>query len=106
MKWLVSLRSTFVGAAASVEVRMQNAQSGERHEIESTIQAKVILRDTGDADLCEVSDRREERHPAERKILIHVVIEPEAKRESRIVRRAGPEAEIGGEAPACLLHLR
>ena len=65
----------------------------------------MILRDSRDADLCQVPDRREERHPAERKILVHVVIEPEAECEGGVVGGAAPEAKIGAEAPAWLLHL-
>src|SRR5687768_11824884 len=60
-------------AAAAVQVGMEKADPGERHEVESTVQAQVILGHGGHADLCQISDRREEGHPAERKILVHVV---------------------------------
>ena len=95
----------FGWAAAAVQIGMQKTDPGERHEIESTVEAKMILGYGGNTDLCQVADRREEGHPAKGKILVHVVVEPEAERERRVVGGAGPETEVGVEAPACLLHV-
>ena len=92
-------------AAAAVQIGMQKTDPGERHEIESTIEAKMILGYGGHTDLCQVSDRREEGHPAKGKILVHVVVEPEAERECGVIGGPAPETEVGVEAPACLLHV-
>ena len=84
---------------------MQDTQSGKGHEVESTVQAEMIFGDAGHADLREITDGGEEGHPAEGKIGVHVVIETESQRESCVVRRAGPEPEIGRKAPMRLLRI-
>ena len=94
------------GPAAAIEIGMQDAQSGKGHEIESTVQAEMVFRDPGHADLGQITDRGEEGHCTKRKIGIHVVIETKPQREGRIVRRIGPESEIGGKAPVRILRLR
>ena len=93
------------GAAAAIEIGMQDTKSGKGHEVESTVQTEMVFGDSGHADLCQIPDRGEEGHPAERKIGIHVVIEAKSQREGRIVGRAGPESEIGCEAPMRILWL-
>lgn len=55
----------FRRSAASIEVRVEDAQSGKGHEIESIVQAEMIFGDAGHADLCQVTDRCEEGHAAE-----------------------------------------
>ena len=85
---------------------MEKSQTGKRHEIESTVEAQVILRHGSHADLCQISHRCEEGHAAEGKILVHAVVEPKAERERRIVGGAGPESEICRKPPARLLRIR
>ena len=55
--------------------------------------------------ICVKSPTGEDGHPAERKILVHVVVEPEAEREGRIVSSAGPESQVGVETPSCFLRV-
>ena len=94
------------GTAAAIEIGMEDAQSREGHEIESSVQAKMIFGDTGHAHLREVSHRGEERHAAEGKIRVHVLVETEDHRERRVVGRSGPEAKIGGKTPMCVRRIR
>ncbi len=94
------------GAAAAIEIGMEDAESRKGDEIESPIQAKMIFGDTGHPDLRKVSNRGEQCHSTEGKIGVHVVVETEAHREGRIIRRSGPEAEIGGKTPMWILLIR
>ncbi len=84
---------------------MKNTEPGERHEIKSIAEMKVILGYGSQSDLRQVSDGCEEGHPAEGKIRVHVVVEPKPERECGVVGRAGPEAEVGRKAPACILRV-
>ena len=64
----------FGWVAAAVKIGMDQSKSCEWDQIEAAVQAQMIFGHGGDADLCQISDRREEGHPAEGKILIHIFL--------------------------------
>jgi hypothetical protein len=89
----------------AVEVRVEQADSRERYQVDPIIEAKVIASDGGNGDLEEITHWADLHHRSDRKVPIDEVVGVERQGEHRAVDRSRCEAQIATEPPAVFIGL-